>query len=164
MPTVSHQLEARYAVKTTSASYHAPPSTSPSNRRRSTIVLTEHSLHCPISSKYNMTILHVGTLIEVLPQPRRLSWKLTATNAALAKLDKASLPEETKEEAYRQIHQMMEAIPVPKQDVRVGPPIDLASTRGYTISTTPFPGSWWGAVAYAVCLAIHSAFHQVRQL
>ncbi|KAL1952345.1 hypothetical protein VTO73DRAFT_1494 [Trametes versicolor] len=28
---------------------------------------------------------------------------------------------------------MMEAIPVPKQDVRVGPPIDLASTRGYTI-------------------------------
>lgn len=72
---------------------------------------------------------------------------LTATNAALAKLDKASLPEETKEEAYRQIHQMMEAIPVPKQDVRVGPPIDLASTRGYTISTTPFPGIWWSAVA-----------------
>lgn len=58
-------------------------------------------------------------------------------NAALAKLDESRL-QGTKEEAYQKIHRMMADIPIPKQDVRVGPPIDPTSTGGYTISETSF--------------------------
>ncbi|OJT12080.1 hypothetical protein TRAPUB_11372 [Trametes pubescens] len=62
---------------------------------------------------------------------------ISSSTCPLAKLDESRL-QESKGEAYRQIHKMMADIPIPKQDVRVGPPIDLASTRGYTISEMTF--------------------------
>ncbi|EIW59279.1 uncharacterized protein TRAVEDRAFT_46587 [Trametes versicolor FP-101664 SS1] len=57
---------------------------------------------------------------------------MTILHVTLAKLDESRL-QGTREEAYQQIHGMMADIPIPKQEVRVGPPIDLTSTGGYTI-------------------------------
>ncbi|KAI0638939.1 hypothetical protein C8Q77DRAFT_18236 [Trametes polyzona] len=54
-------------------------------------------------------------------------------HVALAKLDESRLRESSREEAYEQIHQRMADIPVRKAEVRVGPPINPASTRGYDI-------------------------------
>ena len=57
--------------------------------------------------------------------------------AALAKLD-LSLLKESKDEAFKQIHRMIDAIPIPKYDVRVGSPLIPQSTRGYDISTSRY--------------------------
>ena len=57
--------------------------------------------------------------------------------AALAKLD-LSLLKESKDEAFKQIHRMIDAIPIPKYDVRVGSPLIPQSTRGYDISMSHY--------------------------
>ncbi|KAH9850638.1 hypothetical protein C2E23DRAFT_834776 [Lenzites betulinus] len=53
-------------------------------------------------------------------------------HVALAKLDDSRL-KVSKEEAYRDIHRRLLAIPVPMTDIRVGPPIEPAGARGYNI-------------------------------
>ncbi|KAI1789183.1 hypothetical protein LXA43DRAFT_1022230 [Ganoderma leucocontextum] len=53
-------------------------------------------------------------------------------HVALAKLDK-SLLKQSEEDTFKQIHLMLDGVPVPKHDVRVGPPLIPQSTRGYDI-------------------------------
>ncbi|RPD58476.1 hypothetical protein L227DRAFT_188490 [Lentinus tigrinus ALCF2SS1-6] len=50
----------------------------------------------------------------------------------LAKIDDSCL-KESREDVYRQIHLLLDAIPVPKHDVRVGPPLNPSTTGGYDI-------------------------------
>ncbi|KAI0666214.1 hypothetical protein C8Q78DRAFT_1083157 [Trametes maxima] len=53
-------------------------------------------------------------------------------HVALAKLDRKLL-RESEEQAHQNMHRMIEAIPVPKKNVRVGPPINPAGAKGYDI-------------------------------
>ncbi|KAI0719088.1 hypothetical protein C8T65DRAFT_60954 [Cerioporus squamosus] len=53
-------------------------------------------------------------------------------HVVLAKIDSSRL-KESREDVYKQIHLLLDAIPVPKHDVRVGPPLNPSSTRGYDL-------------------------------
>ncbi|KAI0825258.1 hypothetical protein BC628DRAFT_259959 [Trametes gibbosa] len=78
-----------------------------------------------ISPSRNMPILHV----------------------ALARLDESRL-KVSREEAYRDIHRMLLAIPVPMTDIRVGPPINPAGAKGYDIILSMKFENYTGFEAY----------------
>ena len=84
-----------------------------------------------------MTILHVGeqrhNQISLVYDRVQVLIEGVGQFTALAKLDDKLL-KEPRDVAFEQIHLMIAAIPVPKHDVRVGAPINSATTRGYDIS------------------------------
>lgn len=43
----------------------------------------------------------------------------------------SSLLKESKEDMYKQVHLLLDAITVPKSNVHVGPPLDSSFSRGY---------------------------------
>ncbi|RDX43948.1 hypothetical protein OH76DRAFT_1409610 [Lentinus brumalis] len=57
---------------------------------------------------------------------------MTILHVVLAKIDSSRL-KESREDVYKHIHLLLNAIPVAKHDVRVGPPLNPSSTRGYDI-------------------------------
>ena len=46
----------------------------------------------------------------------------------------SSLLKESKEDMYKQVHLLLDAIEVPKHNVHVGPPLDSSFSAGYDFS------------------------------